>query len=150
MSDVEAPTFCLDNRLTDGSKAVSPTRRPPFTPQEYSVRGWVDPRAIVRLEGLGKLKKKNQLIRSRTHVLSAWSIVPQPATLPRAPATYWNYVINNQRKHAILKYVCAQIKWSRISHETLIKYAHCYIFVESVNNCPDQHKFPTGSIETGN
>jgi hypothetical protein len=28
--DIEAPTFCLDNRLTDGGE-VSLTRRPPFT-----------------------------------------------------------------------------------------------------------------------
>jgi hypothetical protein len=34
--DVEAPTFCLDSRLTDGGKVVIPTRRPPFTPQEGS------------------------------------------------------------------------------------------------------------------
>jgi hypothetical protein len=30
LRDVEVPTF-LDNRLTDGSEAVSPTRRLPFT-----------------------------------------------------------------------------------------------------------------------
>jgi hypothetical protein len=29
--DVEAPTFCLDNRLTNGGKVVSLTHRPPFT-----------------------------------------------------------------------------------------------------------------------
>jgi hypothetical protein len=53
----------LDNRLTDDGKVVSLMRRPPFTPPGrflvlISVRGRVDPRAIVQLEGLGKLKKK--------------------------------------------------------------------------------------------
>jgi hypothetical protein len=47
-----------------------------------SVRGWVDPRAIVRLEVLGKLKKSNHLIGIRTRDLTACSIVPQPTTLP--------------------------------------------------------------------
>jgi hypothetical protein len=54
--------YYLYNRLTDGGKVVSPTRRPPFTPQEdfcysFLLRGRVDPRAIVRLQGLGQLKK---------------------------------------------------------------------------------------------
>jgi hypothetical protein len=31
--DVEASTFCLDDRLRDGGEIVSPSRRPPFTPQ---------------------------------------------------------------------------------------------------------------------
>jgi hypothetical protein len=61
--DVEAPTFCLCSRLTNCGKNVSPTRRPPYTPAErflvlISVRSCVDTRAIVGLEGLGKLKKK--------------------------------------------------------------------------------------------
>jgi hypothetical protein len=30
LRDVEAPTFSLDNRLIDGGKFVSLTRRPPF------------------------------------------------------------------------------------------------------------------------
>jgi hypothetical protein len=38
----------------------------------------------VRLEGLGKLKKKLTLSGTRTGDLPACSTVPQPTTLPRA------------------------------------------------------------------
>jgi hypothetical protein len=48
------------------------------------VRGRVDPRAILRLEGLDKLKKSNDLIGNRNRYLPACSTVPQPTTLPRA------------------------------------------------------------------
>jgi hypothetical protein len=43
----------------------------------------------VRLEGLGKLKKKkkfNDFIGNQTRDLPACSIVPQPTTLQRAPS----------------------------------------------------------------
>jgi hypothetical protein len=58
--DVEAPIFCLDNRLIDGCNVASPTRPPLYLPGRFllliSVKGWVDPRDIILLEGLGKLK----------------------------------------------------------------------------------------------
>jgi hypothetical protein len=50
-----------------------------------SVKGWVDRRAILRLEELGKLKIIH-LIGTRTRDLPACSKVPQPSTLPRAPS----------------------------------------------------------------
>jgi hypothetical protein len=90
LGDVEAPTFSLDNQLTDGGEAVSLTRRPPFNPPRrflvfISARGRVDTRAIVQLEGLGQLKTSTDVIVNRTRDLPACSIVPQPTTLPRAP-----------------------------------------------------------------
>jgi hypothetical protein len=59
---MEAPTFSLGSWLIDGNKVVRLTCRPPFIPPGrflvlIYVRVWVDPRAIVQLEGLGQLKK---------------------------------------------------------------------------------------------
>jgi hypothetical protein len=51
-----------------------------------SVRSWVNPGAMVRLQGLGKLKKKIiNVIGTRTRDLPACNIVSHPNTLPRAP-----------------------------------------------------------------
>jgi hypothetical protein len=76
--DVEAPTFSLDNRLTDGGKFVSHMRRPLTLPPTRKIPGthfWVNPKVIVRLEGTGDLP--------------ACSIEPQPTTLPRVPPHFY-------------------------------------------------------------
>jgi hypothetical protein len=41
----------------------------------------------VRLEGLGQLKKSNDIIRNRIRDLLACSIAPQPTKLPRTPVS---------------------------------------------------------------
>jgi hypothetical protein len=52
-----------------------------------SFRGWVDdPRDILRLVGLGQLKKSNDLIGNRIRDHPVCSTVPQPTTLPRTPS----------------------------------------------------------------
>ena len=61
-----------------------------FTPQErspvlISVRGWVDPWAIVWLEGLSQLKIFKHSAGNRTHHLASCSAVPQRTASPRTP-----------------------------------------------------------------
>jgi hypothetical protein len=49
----------------------------------------------VRLEGLRKLKKSDDLIGKRIYYLPACEIVPQPTMIPRAPNINNNNNNNN-------------------------------------------------------
>jgi hypothetical protein len=82
-----------------------------------SVRGWVDPRAIVLLEGLGQLKKSKNLIGNWNRDLPACSIVPQRTTLPRALFHYLNnewYSMRRPEEVPIRKRKNLGFRWNSI------------------------------------
>jgi hypothetical protein len=61
-----------------------------------SLRGWMDLRAIVRLDGLGKLRKFSDLIEKRTRDFLAYSIAPRSVWLSD-PAAIWTENFPNTR-----------------------------------------------------
>jgi hypothetical protein len=76
--------FHILSRQSAHSLSALRTSRP-YPPERFlvriSVRDWVDPKAILRLEGLGQLKNSNDLIGTRSCHLPACSIVPHSFTL---------------------------------------------------------------------
>jgi hypothetical protein len=70
---------CLENRLTDGGKAVSPRDTPYFTPQKhyFNVSGshfcyrLSNPQGLVRPEGLGTFKTTNDFMARKADNLNA-------------------------------------------------------------------------------
>jgi hypothetical protein len=96
----------LDSRFTEGCEGVSLSPLPRFTPQKndlvlISVRCSVNSMAIVRLEGLGTLKKKsNDPIGTQTCNLSVYSILPQPTTLPLTPYAYIYEFTGTTNRHS--------------------------------------------------
>jgi hypothetical protein len=85
LREVEAPTVSRQSahRWRQGCQPYAPAA---FYPQEDSSYSCLLEAESTpgRLEGLGKLKNSTSS-GSRTGDLPAYSIVPQPTTLPRAP-----------------------------------------------------------------
>jgi hypothetical protein len=89
---------------------------------ELRSRGWVDPRALVLLEGLSQLKKSSG-IRNRTRDFPTCSILCQPTTLPRAPPGCIPWRIEITLDISTSKYdQCSQNKYGTLKQDcTLVR-----------------------------
>jgi hypothetical protein len=123
--EVKAPTFS-DIRLIGGGKVVSPTRRPLFTPRKIPGNSFLleaesTPRAIVQLEGLGKLKKSTSP-RTRTGDLPACSIMPRPTTLLCAPTFHVYTAHFGYTSYISTKHGSSEV---HMAHFNYVSYTSC-------------------------
>jgi hypothetical protein len=88
---------------------------------------WVEPRTIVRLEGLGKLKKRSTSSRTRTGDLPACSTVPQQATA--CPDDYYmDPCVRNKRSRRIIDALWHRKRPRTVYCKTMNTHFEVYIF----------------------
>jgi hypothetical protein len=134
---------CLDNRLTDSGKVVSPTHRQHFTPQKhyFSASGthfcyrMSEPQGLVQHEGLGKLKNFIRLIGSQTCNLPACSIVPHPL-----PYYIYYYCMSHTIYRILPSYECPQIQIKLKPALIFQCFCHISISLHACTSCDHSSK----------